>query len=56
MPHHTIPNHMYTHTAHRWPELVPTLLAQVVNPDVLKVYNALLALRKLVKRYEYKAK
>ncbi len=40
----------------RWPNLVPTLLANVQNPDVLKVYNSLLALRKLVKRYEYKQK
>lgn len=40
----------------RWPALVPTLLANVQNPDVLKVYNSLLALRKLVKRYEYKQK
>ena len=35
---------------------MPTLLANVQNPDVLKVYNSLLALRKLVKRYEYKQK
>jgi hypothetical protein len=40
----------------RWPDLVPTLLAYIQTPDVLKMYNALLALRKLVKKYEYKPK
>ena len=40
----------------RWPELVPSLLAHIRSGDVLKVYNSLLAMRKLVKRYEYKAK
>lgn len=40
----------------RWPTLVPTLLSNVQNADPSRVYNALLALRKLVKRYEYKAK
>ena len=40
----------------RWPELIPTLLAHIGTPDVLKMYNALLAMRKLVKRYEYKPK
>lgn len=40
-----------------WQDLVPTLIAQLSNgQDVLRIYNALLALRKLVKRYEYKAK
>jgi hypothetical protein len=40
----------------RWPTLVPTIVANIQNNDVLKIYNALLALRKLVKRYEYKSK
>ena len=40
----------------RWPELIPTLLGHIGTPDVLKMYNALLAMRKLVKRYEYKPK
>ena len=41
----------------KWPELLPTLLAHVQSPDnVLKMYNALVALRKIVKRYEYKMK
>ena len=40
----------------QWPALIPTLLTNIQTPDVLKVYNSLVALRKLVKRYEYKAK
>jgi hypothetical protein len=40
----------------RWPNLVPYLISNVQNSDVLRIYNALLALRKLVKRYEYKPK
>ena len=42
-------------TLHRWPHLVPTLIATLQQADVLRMYNALLALRKLVKRFEYKA-
>eukprot|EP01035_Chromulina_nebulosa_P031158 gene31158-41511_t len=38
----------------RWPTLVPQLVENISSPDVLKIYNSLLALRKLVKRYEYK--
>lgn len=38
----------------RWPELIPTIVTNIQSPEVLRVYNALLALRKLVKRYEYK--
>jgi hypothetical protein len=34
---------------------VPTLISQLQQSDVLRIYNALLALRKLVKRFEYKA-
>ena len=41
----------------KWPELLPTLLTHVQSSDnVLKMYNALVALRKVVKRYEYKMK
>lgn len=40
----------------RWPELLPTLVQNMQSPEVLHIYNALLALRKLVKRYEYKDK
>lgn len=40
----------------RWPGLVPTLIENIQNSDVNKMYNALLALRKLVKRYEFKDK
>lgn len=39
----------------RWPDLMPTLLGHIQTPDVLKMYNALLAIRKLVKRYEFKS-
>jgi hypothetical protein len=39
-----------------WPALIPTLIASIQTPDVLQVYNALMAMRKLVKRYEYKPK
>lgn len=38
-----------------WPAFLPTILASINSTDVLKVYNALLALRKVVKRYEFKA-
>ena len=37
-----------------WPTLVPQLVENISSPDVLKIYNSLLALRKLVKRFEYK--
>ena len=44
----------------KWPNLLPTLLHQIAqSPDpaqALRVHNALLALRKICKRYEYKAK
>jgi len=49
----------------KWPNLIPTLLATIENgiksPDNmskegLRVHNALLALRKVCKRYEYKSK
>jgi importin-7 len=36
--------------------LIPTLLTNIQSQDVLKMYNSLLALRKLAKRYEYKPK
>jgi importin-7 len=38
----------------RWPELVPTLVDNLRSSDRLTVYNSLIALRKLVKLYEYK--
>lgn len=41
---------------YRWPQLIPTILANIQNNDVLKIYNSLLALRKVAKRYEYKQK
>ncbi|CAM9500194.1 unnamed protein product [Chrysoparadoxa australica] len=40
----------------RWPGLMPGLVSCLQAKDVLKLHNALLALRKLVKRYEYKPK
>ncbi|KAL9179851.1 hypothetical protein ACHAXT_007821 [Thalassiosira profunda] len=44
----------------QWPELVPTLLAAIAqNSDpaaALRVHNALLAMRKVCKRYEYKSR
>lgn len=40
----------------RWPGLVPTLLANIQKGDVLRIYNSLLALRKIAKRYEFKAR
>mmetsp|Transcript_23745 Transcript_23745/g.34001 ORF Transcript_23745/g.34001 Transcript_23745/m.34001 type:complete len:1123 (-) Transcript_23745:74-3442(-) len=39
----------------RWPELVPILVSNIQSPDALKIYNSLLALRKIMKRYEYKS-
>lgn len=38
----------------RWPQLLPTILSCVEGADVLRMYNALMALRKVAKRYEYK--
>ena len=40
----------------RWPALIPTIIAHIQSNDVLKMYNSLLALRKVAKRYEYKSK
>jgi len=44
----------------KWPELLPALLGQIsLNADpsqALRVHNALLALRKVCKRYEYKSR
>lgn len=40
----------------RWPALIPTIIAHIQSHDVLKMYNSLLALRKVAKRYEYKSK
>jgi len=46
----------------KWPQLVPTLLSTIQNgvkdmqSQGLHVHNALLALRKVCKRYEYKSK
>lgn len=39
-----------------WPELLPTFLTNIGSSDILRMYNALYALRKVVKRYEYKHK
>lgn len=40
----------------RWPELVPTLLGNIQSDNVLRVFNALTALRKIIKVYEFKDK
>jgi len=45
----------------KWPDLIPTLLGTIQQaasqPDQgLRVHNALVALRKVCKRYEYKSK
>ena len=37
-----------------WPALLPTLLTEIQGGDISRIYNALLGLRKVVKRYEYK--
>ena len=55
---HTIVIHDFPE---RWPELVPTLLGTIQQgandpAQALRVHNALLALRKVCKRYEYKSK
>lgn len=41
-----------------WPALIPSLLVNVqnLNGDVLRMFNSLVALRKIIKRYEYKQK
>lgn len=38
----------------RWPTLVPTLVTNLQSSDRLTVYNSLIALRKLVKFFEYR--
>ena len=35
-----------------WPTLVPFLLENAQSPEIIKMYNSLYVLRKLVKRYE----
>eukprot|EP00559_Dactyliosolen_fragilissimus_P005157 CAMPEP_0184857384 /NCGR_PEP_ID=MMETSP0580-20130426/2545_1 /TAXON_ID=1118495 /ORGANISM="Dactyliosolen fragilissimus" /LENGTH=1039 /DNA_ID=CAMNT_0027352953 /DNA_START=55 /DNA_END=3174 /DNA_ORIENTATION=+ len=41
----------------KWPNLLPTLLQTISQAsDHLRVHNALLALRKICKRYEYKSR
>lgn len=40
----------------KWPNLIPVLLHSIQSGDILKLFNALVALRKVVKRYEYKSK
>jgi len=55
---HTIVIHDFPE---RWPELIPTLLQTIQQgatdqTQALRVHNALLALRKVCKRYEYKSK
>ncbi|CAM9092964.1 unnamed protein product [Pylaiella littoralis] len=39
-----------------WPTLIPAIVAQLQTGEVLRVHNAMLALRKIVKRFEYKPK
>ncbi|CAN0037466.1 unnamed protein product, partial [Sphacelaria rigidula] len=39
-----------------WPDLVPTVVTQLQTGEVLRVHNAMLALRKIVKRFEFKPK
>jgi len=55
---HTIVIHDFPQN---WPSLIPTLLATIQQGandpgQALRVHNALLALRKVCKRYEYKSK
>jgi len=38
----------------RWPQLVPTVVANLQSTDRLAVYNSLIVLRKLAKFFEYK--
>ena len=40
----------------QWPELLPELLRNIQSDNVLSVYNSIYALRKIIKRYEYKLK
>lgn len=40
----------------RWPNLLPDILTNVGSGDILRMFNALLSLRKLVKRLEFKHK
>jgi hypothetical protein len=40
----------------KWSGLMPTLLAQIQTADPLKIFNALSAVRKVIKRYEFKQK
>lgn len=37
-----------------WPTFLPTVLANITSQDTLKIYNALVALRKAVKYFEFK--
>lgn len=37
-----------------WPAFLPTVLANITSQDTLKIYNALIALRKAVKYFEFK--
>jgi hypothetical protein len=39
-----------------WPQLMPILFTNLQNSDILRMFNALTALRKIVKRYEFKHK
>ena len=55
---HTIVIHDFPQN---WPDLIPTLLQTIQHgandpSQALRVHNALLALRKVRKRYEYKSK
>lgn len=38
-----------------WPEFIPTILSYIQSSDPSIMYNALLGLRKLIKRYEFRA-
>lgn len=40
----------------KWSNLIPTLLSFIQTSEPLKMFNALLAMRKIIKRFEYKAK
>jgi len=37
-----------------WPNLVPTLISHIESGEAVRMHNALVAVRKLVKRYEFK--
>jgi hypothetical protein len=43
-------------TNNTWPELLPSIIAQIQSSQPLQMYNALLALRHVVKRFEFKYK